>query len=87
MIGNGKHYSDVIIGAMAYQITSLTIVYSNVYSGVDKKTIKLRVTGFCAVNSPVSGEFPARMASNAKNVSIWWRHHKIYKQITLQSPF
>ena len=26
-------------------------------------------------NSPVTGEFPAHMASNAENVSIWWRHH------------
>ena len=34
-----------------------------------KKTSKLRVTGFCAGNSP--GEFPAQMASNAENVSIW----------------
>ena len=40
-----------------------------------KKTSKLRVTGLCAGNSPVSGEFPAQMASNAENVSIWWRHH------------
>ena len=21
------------------------------------------------------GEFPAQMASNAENVSVWWRHH------------
>ena len=40
-----------------------------------KKTSKLRVTGLCADNSPVTGEFPAQMASNAENVSIWWRHH------------
>ena len=40
-----------------------------------KKTPKLRVTGLCAGNSPVTGEFPAQMASNAENVSIWWRHH------------
>ena len=26
-------------------------------------------------NSPGTGEFPAQMASNADNVSIWWRHH------------
>ena len=32
------HYYDVIMGAMAYQITSLTIVYSVVYSGADKRT-------------------------------------------------
>ena len=40
-----------------------------------KKTSKLRVTGLGAGNSPVTGEFPAQMASNAENVSIWWRHH------------
>ena len=40
-----------------------------------KKTSKLRVTGLCAGNSPVTGEFPAQMTSNAENVSIWWRHH------------
>ena len=39
-----------------------------------KKTSKLRVTGLCAGNSPGTGEFPAQMASNAENVSIWWRH-------------
>ena len=42
-----------------------------------KKTSKLRVTGLCAWNSPVAGEFPAQMASNAENVSIWWRHHAL----------
>ena len=40
-----------------------------------KKTSKLRVTGLCVGNSPKTGEFPAQMASNAANVSIWWRHH------------
>ena len=40
-----------------------------------KETSKLRVTGLCAGNSPGTGAFPAQMASNAENVSIWWRHH------------
>ena len=31
------HYSDVIMGAMPSQITSLTIVYSAVYSGADQR--------------------------------------------------
>ena len=31
------HYNDVIMGAMAPQITSITIVYSTVYSGRSKK--------------------------------------------------
>ena len=70
------YYSDVIMGTMASQITSRTIVYSTVYSRRrSKKTSKLRVTGLCARNSPVTGEFPAQMASNAEDVSIWWRHH------------
>ena len=43
-----------------------------------KKTSKLRVTGLCAGNSPETVEFPAQMASNAENASIWWRHHVIY---------
>ena len=64
------------MGAIASQITSLTIVYSIVYSDADKKkTSKLHDTGFCAGKSPGTGEFPAQMASNAGNVSIWWRHH------------
>ena len=42
-----------------------------------KKTSKLRVTGLCAGNSPVTGEFIAQMASNAENDSIWWRHHEL----------
>ena len=31
------HYNDVIMGAIASQITSLTIVYSTVYSGADHR--------------------------------------------------
>ena len=40
-----------------------------------KKTSNLRVTALCAGHSPGTGEYPAQMASNAENVSIWWRHH------------
>ena len=43
-----------------------------------KKTSKHRVTGLCAGNSPVTGEFPAQMTSNAENVFIWWRHHDMF---------
>ena len=31
------HYSDVILGVLTSQITSLTIVYSTVYSGADQR--------------------------------------------------
>ena len=43
-----------------------------------KKTSKLRVTGLCVGNSTETGAFPAQMASNAENVSIWWRHHAFW---------
>ena len=43
-----------------------------------KKTSKLRDTGLCAGISPGTGEFPAQMASNAENISIWWRHHDFF---------
>ena len=38
LLGNQlvTHYDDVIMGAMASKITSLTIVYSTVYSGADQ---------------------------------------------------
>ena len=32
-----KHYNDVIMDVMVSQITSLTIVYSTVYSGADQR--------------------------------------------------
>ena len=41
-----------------------------------KKTSKLLVTSLCEGNLPLTGEFPAQMASNTENVSIWWRHHE-----------
>ena len=72
------HYDDVIMGAIASQITSHTIVYSTVlFRRRSKRTSKLRVTGLCVGNLAGTGEFPAQMASNAENVSISWRHHGV----------
>ena len=51
-----------------------------------KKTSMLRVTGLCAGNSPVTGEFPAQMASNVENASIWWRHHVSSRESDTSSP-
>ena len=41
-----------------------------------KRTSKLRVTGLNKGNPPMTGEFPAKRASIAENVSIWWRPHE-----------
>ena len=69
------HYSDVIMSTVESPITSFTNVYSTVYSGKRWKRSKLRVTCLWEGNSLVTGEFPTQRASNAENVSIWWRHH------------
>ena len=53
---SAPRYSDVTMSAMASQITGVLIAYSTVCS---KKTSKLRVTGLCEGNSPMTGEFPA----------------------------
>ena len=68
------------MGEIASQITSLTIVYSNVYSGTDER--KHQSSALLAfvreLNKPGTGEFPAQMASYAENASIWWRHHVLF---------
>ena len=52
-----------------------------------RKTSKLRVTGLCVGNSPVTGEFSTQRASNEEILSIWWRHHVTQKGITRQCVY
>ena len=58
------------MGAMASQISSLTIFYSTVFSGTDQR--KHQTSALLAF---VRGIRRSAMASNVENVSIWWRHH------------
>ena len=70
---NWIQYSDVIMNAMASQITSLTIVYSTIYSGADqRKHQSPALVALC------TGQVPAQRATNAENVSVWWHHHVRY---------
>ena len=64
------HYRDLIISN--HQPDDCLL--NRLFRRRSKKASKLRGTGLCAGNSPVPGEFPAQSASNAENVSIWWRH-------------
>ena len=65
------------MGAMASQITNVSIVCFAVCSGTDqRKKIKHRVPSLCEGSPPVAGGFPSQRASNAENVSIWWRRHE-----------
>ena len=65
-----------MIKLQSHQIT-VTSLWATFVKGRSKKTTKIRVTGFCEGNSPVTGEFPAQRSTNAENVSIWWRHHEV----------
>ena len=70
------HYGDVIMGAMASQITSWRLFTQSFIQAQIKENIKApRHWPLCAGNSPGTGQFPAQMASNEENVFIWWRHH------------
>ena len=72
-IVNILHYNGLIMSVMASQITGASIVCSTVCSGADQE--KLRATGLCEGNPPMTDGFPSQGASNAENVSIWRRHH------------
>ena len=50
-------------------------LFNHILKVLIKENIKAPRPWLCAENSPVTGEFPAQRASNAENVSIWWRHH------------
>ena len=67
------HYDDIIMAAITSQITSLTIVYSTDYSG----TYQSKHQSSASLAFVRTGEFPAQMASNAENLSIWCRHHEL----------
>ena len=58
---------------MTSQITNLTIVYTSVYSSADQRKHHSSAS-LAFVREILTGEFIAQRASNAENVSIWWRH-------------
>ena len=72
---NVAHYTDVIISAMTFQTTSVSIVCSTLFRRRSKKASKLRATGLCKGNPSVTSGFPLQRAGNRGNGSIWWHHH------------
>ena len=63
-----RHYSDVIMGTMTSQITSITIVYLTVYSGADQRKHQnsaslafVRGIHWLPVNSPDKGPVTRKM--------------------------
>ena len=73
------HYNDVIMSVMASQITSLTIVYSGVYSGADQRkhqssTSLAFVRGIhrWPVNSPHKGPVMQKMFTFDDVIMVTW---------------
>ena len=74
------HYNGVIMSAMAYQIASLTIVYTTVYSGADQR--KHQSSASLAfvwgihrwpVNSPHKGPETRKMSPLMTSPwTVWW---------------
>ena len=58
-------------------------LFNRLFRRRSKKISKLRVTGLCEENPPVTSGFPSQRASNAENVSIWWRHHAIIPSMSV----
>ena len=63
-----NHYNDVIISTKASQITSITSGCSPGGSGADQRKHQ------SSASLPILRGIPQR-ASDAENVSIWWRYH------------
>ena len=70
---NCNHYNDVIMDAMASQITSLTIVYSTVYSDAGQR--KHQSSASLAFVWGIHRNSQHKWPVTGKKVSIWWRHH------------
>ena len=69
-----SHHSVVIMSVSNYR--HLECLLNRLFRRRSKKASKLCVTGLCEGNSPATGKFPTQRASNAENISIWWRHHE-----------
>ena len=68
-----SHYMDIIKSVSNHKPHDLLL--KCFFRRRSKEISKVRATGLFTGNSPVTGEFPAQMSSNAENVSIWWRHN------------
>ena len=86
------HCNDVIMSAMASQITGVSIVCSTICSSADQRNHQSSaslafVRGMH--RSPVDP--PSQMAINAEIIFSWWRHHywesmATYQHITHRLP-
>ena len=70
------HYSDIIMSAMASQITIMSIICSAICSGTHQRKLQSSaLLAFVRGNPLVTGRVPSQRASNMESISIWWCHH------------
>ena len=67
-------YSDVMMSAIASQITGVSIVCSTVCSSADQRKHQSSASPDFG-RGGTTGGFPSQRARNAETVSIWWRHY------------
>ena len=76
-MGEPLHYIGAMMSVMASQITGVSIVCSTICSGGDQRKQRQSSASLAFVKGirrwPVDS--PHKGASNAENVSIWWRHY------------
>ena len=72
------------MGTMVSKLSSLYIVYSTVYSGVDER--KHHSSASLAFVRGILRWPMAQMAINAENISMWWRHHVAYLRWNVLRP-
>ena len=63
---------------------NLDCLFSRLFRRTSKKTSKLRGTGLCEGNPPVTGGFPSQRANDAEFFFMRWRHHDIALHRTLR---
>ena len=75
------HYNDVLMSGMASQITSLTIVYTKIYSGVDQRkhqsSASLAFVGGIQ-RWPHKGPLTRKMFPFDDAIVIWWKWNRLF---------
>ena len=73
-----SHDSDVIMSAIAFKISCISIVCSVVCSGAHQRNHRnSALLAFVRGNPPVTSGFTSQKANNMEYISIWWHHHTI----------
>ena len=80
----GMHSSDVIMSAMASQVTGVSILFAKSFADQRKHQsgASLSLWG----ESTGGRWFPSQRASIAENISIWWRHHGTSPELYTRFP-